>query len=207
MATNGTLITQPGSQCLPIHRGSQRYTGWGRAETRAGVRGRGGIAVTMKALLVYRSAGRVTCDRFAGPPGSYERKRTWAGQIIVQIKGQFKWTGGSGETFCPPWGSSLPPGRAHRKPSPAAGGNSLGLVYSGGLRTWGRQPGLANGTLFAQFSMPPYLRVFLVVFALAHFFLQAASFQQFFEAAQSRPDRLSVVNAHPKRHTFSPIAP
>ena len=64
--------------------------------------------------------------------------------------------------------------------------------------------GFAYGDELAELLAPSKFARFLIVFSLAHFLLQSASFEQFFEAAQSRRNWLSVVNAHPQRHT-SPL--
>jgi hypothetical protein len=61
--------------------------------------------------------------------------------------------------------------------------------------------GLADGALLAKFGAPTGLARLLVVFPLSQFFLNAAALEQFLESSQRQPDRLSVVNTHPQRHT------
>jgi hypothetical protein len=56
----------------------------------------------------------------------------------------------------------------------------------------------AYDRLLAQLGTPARLAGLLVVSALAKLLDEAGSLEQFFEATQSRSDRLSLVNAHPK---------
>src|SRR5262245_11273353 len=86
-------------------------------------------------------------------------------------------------------------------------------AYAGRVRTGGMVspmrsgPDLhlafADGALLAHFGPPSRLAGFLVMFALAQLLGDAAPLEQFFEAAQRRPDRFAVVDAHSQSHASS----
>src|SRR5947209_859595 len=61
--------------------------------------------------------------------------------------------------------------------------------------------GLADGALLAQLGAAAGLARLLVILPLAQLLLDSASFQQLLEAAQGQPNRFSVMNAHPQRHS------
>jgi hypothetical protein len=56
----------------------------------------------------------------------------------------------------------------------------------------------AYDRLLAQLGTPALLAWLLIVSALSKLLDEAGSLEQFLETAQSRPDRLSLVDAHPK---------
>jgi hypothetical protein len=88
------------------------------------------------------------------------------------------------------------------KPSGDAGNSRVGSNRCISGCGWPLYPhfGLANGALLAELRSAAHLAGFFIVFPLAQFFLQAASFQQFLEAAERGADRLPVMNTHSQRH-------
>src|SRR5438477_12920741 len=66
-----------------------------------------------------------------------------------------------------------------------------------------RQLALADGATLTQHGAAPRLAGFLVMFAIAQLFDEAAALEQLFEAAQGRTDMFAIVDTHPQRHKLS----
>ena len=77
---------------------------------------------------------------------------------------------------------------------------------------WWRHRSPTDDRLLTQLGTPASLAWLLVVSALAKLLDEACSLEEFLEAAQSRSDRLSLVDTDPNRHespfkTFKSLPP